>query len=97
MYLKVHQSYRDVIAICDSDLIGKKFEEGKRQLDIKEGFFKDKEVDETELERLIQFYIREDATFNIVGKQSTEVAIKLGIVSKENISLIQNIPFTIIL
>jgi hypothetical protein len=36
MYLKVHQSYRDVVAICDSDLIGKKFEEGKRQLDIKQ-------------------------------------------------------------
>ena len=97
MYLKVHQSYRDVVAICDSELLGKKFEEGKRQLEVTQGFFKDKEVDEKELERLMQFYIREDATFNIVGEKSTQIAIKVGIISKESISLIQNVPFAIVL
>ena len=38
--IKIHMSYRNVIAVCDEDLLGKKFEDEKRQLDIKEGFFK---------------------------------------------------------
>ena len=39
MRVKIHHSYRDVIAICDSNLIGKRFEEGIMQVEIKEHFF----------------------------------------------------------
>jgi hypothetical protein len=42
--IKIHKTYRDVIAICDSDLIGKIFEEDKFQLNVKENFFKGKET-----------------------------------------------------
>ena len=40
MLIKIHRAYRDVVAICDSELIGKRFEEGKFQLEIKEDFFR---------------------------------------------------------
>ena len=39
MLVKIHKSYRNVVAVCDSDLIGKKFEEDKFQLDLKESFY----------------------------------------------------------
>ena len=29
MFIKIHNSYRNVVALADADLIGKKFEEGK--------------------------------------------------------------------
>ena len=41
MFVNVIKSYRDVVAICDKELIGKKFEEGNFQLDVKENFFSD--------------------------------------------------------
>ena len=39
MIVNIIKTYRDVVAICDSKLLGKKFEEGKFQLNVKESFF----------------------------------------------------------
>lgn len=97
MFVKVHKSYRDVVAICDSDLIGKKFEEEKFQLDIKESFFKGEEVDENRMAKIMKDFNREDATFNIVGEKSIEIALKQGIITSDGIKKIQNVPFALIL
>jgi len=96
-FIKVISSYRDVVAICDSDLIGKKFESGKFQLDVKESFYKGEEVDEEELNRIIKKMSAEDATFNIVGEKSINVALKTGIVVEEGIREIQGVPFALVL
>ena len=96
-FIKVMSSYRDVVAICDSDLIGKKFESGKFQLDVKESFYKGEEVDEEELNRIIKKMSAEDATFNIVGEKSINVALKTGIVVEEGIREIQGVPFALVL
>jgi len=97
MYLKIHKSYRHVVAICDKELIGKKLEEGKRQLEIREFFFKGNEVSEEECLRIISLEIMEDATFNIVGQKSINTAIKAGIITSDSISHIQGIPFALTL
>ena len=97
MYVKVHNSYRQIIAICDSDILGKKFEEGKKLLDVRENFYKGEEIEEKELEELMIDFAKEDATFNIVGKDSVELALKAGIISKEGIAKVQNITFALIL
>ena len=49
MLVRIIKSYRDIVVICDSDLIGKEFEEGKFQIDIKENFFKGEEKTEQEI------------------------------------------------
>lgn len=95
MFIKVHSSYRDVIAICDTEIIGKKFEEGKKQLDVRENFYKGQEVNEEELIRLMQFHAREDATFNIVGQKSIDIGIKAGIINEKSIGRVQGIPFAL--
>jgi len=97
MFIKIHKAYRDVVAICDSNLIGKKFEDGSRQLEVKEKFFKGEEKTEKEVIKLIERLSESDATFNIVGKSSCEAAIKAGIVSKEEIKTIKKIPFALVL
>ena len=38
----------------------------------------------------------DDATFNIIGKKSIKTALEAGIISKEGIKKIQNIPFALI-
>lgn len=90
-------SYRNVVAICDSELLGKRFEEGKFQLDVKESFYKGEEVSEEEAIRTMKRMSAEDATFNIVGKNSVDIALKAGIVVEEGIGEIQGVPFALVL
>ena len=79
------------------ELLGKVFEEGKFQLDVKESFYKGKEVNEEELFEIIMKMSREDATFNIIGKKSVSIALKVGIITEEGIEKIQGIPFALVL
>jgi len=95
--IKVHKSYRSVVAACDIALLGKKFEEGKRQLDIRENFYKDRELSKEEAIKLMQRQSKEDATFNIVGEEAVSAAIEAGIITKENTGKIANIPFALLL
>lgn len=97
MFLNIIKSYRNVIAICDKELLGKKFEEGKAQLDIKENFYKGEEVDEQSAIETIKKMTMEDATFNIVGEKSVNIALKTGIISKKEVGKIQEIPFALVL
>ena len=92
IFLKIHADAIDpsriIISICDSDLIGKKFEEGKRQLNVSERFYKG----ETKTEDEITEIMKNASNINIVGKESIALALKLNIIVKENIIKIQGIP-----
>ncbi len=90
MIVKVHktQDGRRIVAICDNELIGKKFEEGNLQLDLSSSFYRCEEMSEEDIIRLIKgSYI-----VNIVGEKSIKLAIRLGIVDKRDIIKIKNIP-----
>lgn len=97
MYLKIHSSYREIVAICDSNLVGKTFEEGMFQLNVKENFFKGEEIDKEKIIEILQDLKKEDATFNIVGKEAIEAALKAGIINENGVGKIQDIPFALVL
>ena len=97
MSVNIIRSYRDIVNICDNELIGKEFQEGKFQLDIKENFYGGEVLDENSVIEIIGKMSVEDATFNIVGKKSIETALKTGIISKESIRKIKGIPFSFVL
>lgn len=97
MQINIIRSYRYVVAICDSNLLGKTFEEEKFQLDVKESFYKGEEVSQIEAIEMMRDMQREDATFNIIGKEATKAALKAGIIEKESIGTIQGIPFALVL
>jgi hypothetical protein len=97
MFVKIHKSYRTVVAICDSNLAGKKFEEGNKQLDVRGSFYKGDEVDKSGLLSVIKRQKIEDATFNIVGKESIEIALEIGLIKKEGIHKVKGIPFALTL
>ena len=97
MHIKIHESYRKVVALADSELIGKKFEEGKMQLEVRENFYKGEEVDgERVIERLKQLAL-DDATFNIVGEKAVKVAIESGVITEGNIAKVDGVPFALVL
>lgn len=84
--------------MCDAELVGKKFEEGNLQLDVKESFYQsEKTYSEKEAIEILQDMKKEDATFNIVGENAVKTAIEAGIINKEEIGTIQEIPYALVL
>jgi hypothetical protein len=97
MLVKLINSYRYVVAVCDSELLGKRFEEGNFQLHVKESFYNGDEKSEEETIEFLRKMSGEDATFNIVGKNSVAAALKAGIISESSIGEVQGIKFALIL
>ena len=99
--IKLHKSYRAIVTVCDSNLIGKRFEEdieqGIKQLDIRESFYKGEEVSHEKALQIIKFQSKEDATFNIVGPESVKAAKEAGIIDEEGIGKIDSVPYALIL
>lgn len=90
MIVKQHKTRdgRLILAICDSDLIGKKFEQGKLQLDLTTDFYKGEEKSESEILLMIQqAYI-----LNLIGETSVKLALKQGFIDETHILNIQGIP-----
>jgi uncharacterized protein len=92
MQIKIHEAYRNLVALCDTDLIGKAFEEDIRRIEINEYFFKGEEKNKDEIINILKDLEKEDAIFNIVGKESVECALIAKIISKEGIIMIQDVP-----
>ena len=98
MFIKIHKAYRDIVAVCDTDLIGKRFEDGNKVLDVRENFFKGEEISANELvEMMTDTSSEADATFNIVGKKSIDVAMRAGIIDKTGVKTVKGVPFALAL
>ncbi len=92
--VKLHQNPegQKILALCDKELLGKKFEQGDRQLDLTTDFYQGEEKTEAEIKELIKnVYI-----INLVGEESLNLIKKLNL-NPENIIRIQNIPHAEIL
>ena len=100
MFINVIKTYRTIVAFCDRELVGKKFEQDSLQLDLKESFYKGekgKQISEEEAIDSMIAFSNEDATFNIVGKKSIKAALEAGIIEKISIKTVQGIPFALTL
>jgi hypothetical protein len=95
--LKVHESYRWVVAVCDKDVFGLKLKEDKRSLDVSGEFFNGDLMSEEKAKGEIVRCNNEDATFNFVGKDSVRIAKELGLVKDEGIVEIDGVPFALVL
>ncbi len=87
--VKIHNSEMGlVVALCDNELIGKKFSEGKLILDLNSDFYKGKVLPKEKIISLLKTaYI-----INAVGKESVELVLKNNYVEKEKIIKIGGIP-----
>ncbi len=88
MLAKIHKTPEGkiILAVCDSDLIGKTFEENNLRLDLSSNFYKG---EETSKEKILELF-KIAHMVNLVGKQSVELGKKAGIVEK--IITIKGIP-----
>ena len=96
MWVKVHTSSRRVVAVCDEDLLGKKFEQDIRQLNVTESFYKGQKLSKEDTIALMRLEFKEGSTFNIVGKEAVKTAVEARIIEKGAESKVKNIPFILI-
>ncbi len=97
LLVKIHKSYRNVVAICDSDLLGKKFEEGDMQLDLTGEFFNGEGLSKEEVLSILEEGKTEDATFNIVGDAAIQLALKAGVIQEGGIKTVEGVPIALTL
>ena len=90
MCLKVHRQGKEIlVAVCDSDILGKSFKEGDFHLEVSPDFFGAELVTGSEVEEALA-----GATMaNLVGCKTVEHAISLGFVDKENVLSIDGILY----
>ena len=84
--LKIHSE--GVISLCDSDLIGKTFEEGDLQLEMSERFYKGEEAAREEIVEAL----KNAKTINIVGEESIKLALEEKMITKDAIRKIGGTP-----
>jgi len=87
--IKIYKKGNDILlGACDEKLLGKKFEDGKFQIEVKRDFYDGERITSKALIKLL-----EDATIaNLVGKETIKCAIEAGIVDPECIIKINGIP-----
>ena len=92
MYLKIHESTAGrIIAVCDADILGKKFQEGEAMLDLEKfkGFYAGKKCNEKEVADTMKHF----TSANVVGKKAVAIFIENGYASKEDIKSINGVPY----
>lgn len=90
MIVKIHKSPdgRKVVAVCDFDLLGKKFSDGKLQLDISNSFYNGEKRTEDSLAK----ELRRPCSVNIVGEKSIKFFVDRKLIDEKNVIRIKNIP-----
>ena len=89
MYMKKYDTEgKLIVAVCDKNIIGKKFREGELVLKLDECFYKGDKVCEGEVKEALSC-----ATIaNIAGEKSIACAVECGCIDPETIIFIEGIP-----
>ena len=87
--IKIYRQGNDfMIGACDEKLIGKKFVDGKFQIDVSKEFYDGKRITIEVLKK----YLENATIANLVGEQTIQCAIKLGLVDPGCILRVKGIP-----
>jgi len=87
--IKLYKQGNDIlIGACDENLIGKKFVNGKFQIDVSKEFYGGKRISIEVLKK----YLKDVTIANLVGKNTVNCAIKMGLIDPECVMRIKGIP-----
>ena len=70
-----------IVAVCDIELLGEKFREGEKRIEIYKSFYGGTAIEEDELKA----YLEMATIINLVGERAVEKAIQLGYVDPEKV------------
>jgi len=81
-----------MIAMCDEELIGKVFKEGKIELDLKQygGFYKGDLITEEDAKAQLDHKVY---SANVVGERSVKLLLDAKLVSESDVKTVQGVRF----
>ena len=91
IYIKKHPTDNgEMVAMCDEELLGKIFTEGKIELDLEKysEFYRGELMDEEKAKKYVGYSLY---TANIVGKRSVAIVIEKGLVSEDSVRRIAGV------
>ena len=77
-----------LVIVVDDEILGNKYEEGNKQLDLSASFYQGKEMPPNEIQDLL----RNADHIHLVGKNSVELGVKEDLVDEEHIITVDGIP-----
>ena len=83
-----HSTHGLLLVITDEDILGKRFEEGKRQLDLSAKFYHGEQKTKEDVKTLIH----KARHLHLTGKHIIAVAIELDVVHPNNILWVGGVP-----
>jgi len=87
--IKIYKRGKDLlVGACDEKLLGKKFEEGKFQIEVKKEFYGGKLVSS----EVLKTYLEDATIANLVGQETIKCAIEAGIIDPACVIKIKGIP-----
>ena len=87
--IKIYKRGNDIlIGACDAQLLGKKFEDGKFQIDVKRDFYDGKII----TSQILKKYLEDATIANLVGDETVQSAIDIGLVDPDCVIKIKGIP-----
>ena len=84
-----HKDERTVVAVCDSNILGKLFEEGDLQLDLRSEFFNGDIYDDM---LVVGDLLRNADSVNIVGDESVKLGLYEGVIDPDHVKVVQGVP-----
>lgn len=92
VYVKVHETPEQgrVLAVCDSDIIGKTLKGEEISFSVSEDFYKGDLVD---MDRLLDL-LGDEGNVNMVGNSVIDFAVRNGIIDSRSIIIIGDVKHT---
>ena len=89
MYMKQYETDRQlIVAVCDKEIIGKKFHEGELTLKLEPSFYKGQDASVSEIKEALLC-----ATIaNVAGEKAIACAVECGCVEPDTVIFIEGIP-----
>ena len=87
--IKIYRQGTDtLVGACDEKLIGKKFEDGKFQIDVKKEFYDGERI----TPNILKKFLEEATIANLVGELTIKAAIEMGLIDEDCIIRIKGVP-----
>ncbi|BCS90619.1 MAG: hypothetical protein ARM1_0076 [Candidatus Micrarchaeota archaeon] len=96
IYIKEHRSDKGIIlALCDSDLIGRVLKDNDASLDLKAyaSFYKGELKDVSYVKDFINSNRYKIITINAVGREAVDLLIALSMIEDTNVRYVENVPY----
>ncbi|MBN1455079.1 MAG: DUF424 family protein [Methanomicrobia archaeon] len=89
MFIKEYNSGSDVlVAVCDQELLGQRFEEGELHLIVSERFYKGQEATEED----VIGSLRHATIANLVGQRAIQCALDHKFIDETSILVVDGVP-----